>query len=159
MLQCCCRRRRSRRQEVRCCRRCFFGGRLQCVDITLEVWRAAGCGLGLQIHVNRLTADGPALRFVGVGGWVCIDGGSKGIIIYRKATDVFVAFDRQSPKDPDGICVKPLTPDSINFLQLNDFCSDAKFSMYDGAAINNSEFGLRQYQTSWNGTNILRIYN
>ena len=98
-------------------------------------------------------------ELAGVGGWICIDGGSKGIIIYRKATDIFVAFDRQSPKDPDGICVKPLTPDSINFLQLNDFCSDAKFSMYDGAAINNSEFGLRQYQTSWNGTNILRIYN
>lgn len=95
----------------------------------------------------------------GVGGWVCIEGGSKGIIIYRKATDIFVAFDRQSPKDPDGTCSKPLFPDSINFLQLNDFCSDAKFSMYDGTAISNSEFGLRQYQTSWNGINILRIYN
>jgi hypothetical protein len=95
----------------------------------------------------------------GVGGWVCIDGGAKGIIIYRKSTDIFVAFDRQSPKDIDGSCSQPLTPDSVNFLQLNDFCSDAKFSMYDGAAISNSEFGLRQYQTSWNGINTLRIYN
>lgn len=95
----------------------------------------------------------------GVGGWICIDGGVKGIIIYRKSTDVFVAFDRQSPKDPENICSKPLTPDSLNFLQLNDFCSNAKFSLYDGAAISNSEYGLRQYQTSWNGTNILRIYN
>jgi hypothetical protein len=95
----------------------------------------------------------------GVGGWICIDGGAKGIIIYRKSVDVFVAFDRQSPKDLNGDCVEPLTPDSINFLQLNDYCSNAKFSMYDGAAIMNSEFGLRQYQTNWNGTNILRIYN
>lgn len=98
-------------------------------------------------------------NLVGVGGWTYVSGGSKGIIVYRKATDLFVAFDRHSPKDPDGVCQKPLTPDVDNFLQLIDSCSGAKFSLYDGSAISESEFGLRQYQTSWNGTNSLRIYN
>jgi hypothetical protein len=79
--------------------------------------------------------------------------------VYRKATDLFVAFDRQSPKDPDGTCSKPLTPDADNFLQLNDTCSGATFSLYDGSAISGSDYGLRQYQTSWNGINSLRIYN
>lgn len=95
----------------------------------------------------------------GVGGWTYVSGGSKGIIVYRKAIDQFVAFDRHSPKDPNGTCSQPLTPDSSNFLQLNDICSGAKFSLYDGSAISGSEYGLRQYQTQWNGTNMLRIYN
>ena len=96
---------------------------------------------------------------IGVGGWTYVVGGSRGIIVYRKSVDQFVAFDRQSPKDPDGTCSKPLTPDADNFLQLNDTCSGATFSLYDGSAISGSDYGLRQYQTSWNGINSLRIYN
>ena len=96
---------------------------------------------------------------IGVGGWTYVIGGSKGIIVYRKSTDQFVAFDRQSPNDVNNTCTTPLTPDSSNFLQLNDACSGAIFSLYDGSSISGSEFGLRQYQTVWNGTNSLRIYN
>ena len=96
---------------------------------------------------------------IGVGGWTFVNGGSKGIIVYRKSTDQFIAFDRQSPKDPENKCPKPLTPDSLNFLQLVDVCSGAKFSLYDGSPISGSEYGLRQYQTNWNGTNALRIFN
>ncbi len=98
-------------------------------------------------------------NLIGVGGWSYVSGGSKGIIVYRKSTDQFVAFDRQSPKDPNNTCEYPLIPDSLNFLQLNDACSGAKFSLYDGSAVSGSEFGLRQYQTVWNGTNSLRIFN
>jgi hypothetical protein len=96
---------------------------------------------------------------IGVGGWTYVVGGSKGIIVYRKNVDQFVAFDRQSPNDINNSCATPLTPDTTNFLQLIDYCSAAKFSLYDGSAISGSEFGLRQYQTVWNGTNSLRIYN
>jgi hypothetical protein len=96
---------------------------------------------------------------IGVGGWTYVAGGSRGIIIYRRAIDEFVAFDRHSPADQEGICSQPLTPDSSNFLQLNDSCSGAKFSLYDGSPISGSEYGLRQYQTVYNGSNLLRIYN
>ena len=98
-------------------------------------------------------------QLVGVGGYTYVNGGSRGIIVYRKATDAFVAFDRHSPQDPEGTCPQPLTPNIDNFLELNDTCSGAKFSLYDGSAISGCEFGLRQYQTVWNGTNTLRIYN
>jgi hypothetical protein len=95
----------------------------------------------------------------GPGGWAYVNGGIKGIIVYRQSYDVFVAFERQSPEDPDNTCATPLTPDSSNFLQLNDVCSGAKFSLYDGSVISGSEWGLRQYQVVWNGSNLLRIYN
>ena len=96
---------------------------------------------------------------IGVGGWTYVAGGSRGIIVYRRAIDEFVAFDRHSPADPEGICSQTLTPDISNFLQLNDSCSGAKFSLYDGSPISGSEYGLRQYQTVYNGSNLLRIYN
>jgi hypothetical protein len=88
-----------------------------------------------------------------------VTGGSKGIIVYRRSVDEFIAFDRHSPADINGDCATPLTPDTNNYLQLNDICNNATFSLYDGSPISNSEYGLRQYQTSWNGNELLRIYN
>ena len=88
-----------------------------------------------------------------------VNGGSRGIIVYRRGIDEFIAFDRHSPADPDGSCATPLTPDSSNYLVLNDICNDATFSLYDGSPISNASFGLRQFQTSWNGQETLRIYN
>jgi hypothetical protein len=96
---------------------------------------------------------------MGVGGFTYVSGGSRGIIVYRRSIDEFIAFDRHSPQDPEGTCALPLYPDNDNFLMLIDSCSTATFSLYDGSAISNSEFGLRQYQTVFNGSNILRIYN
>lgn len=95
----------------------------------------------------------------GVGGYAFVTGGSKGIIVYRRSIDEFIAFDRHSPADIDGTCATPLTPDTDNFLILNDACYGAQFSLYDGSVINGSDFGLRQYQTMWNGSESLRIYN
>jgi hypothetical protein len=95
----------------------------------------------------------------GVGGYAYVAAGSKGVIVYRRGIDDFVAFDRHSPADPDGSCGTPLTPDDDNFLILNDVCNDAQFSLYDGSPIKNSDFGLRQYVTVWNGTDQLRIFN
>jgi hypothetical protein len=96
---------------------------------------------------------------IGVGGWTYVNGGSRGIIVYRRSLDEFVAFDRHSPEDPDAVCPLSLYPDTNNFLQLLDSCSGARFSLYDGAPVSGSEYGLRQYQTVYNGTNLVRIYN
>ncbi len=96
---------------------------------------------------------------LGVGGYAYLNAGSRGVIIYRRGIEDFVAFDRHSPADPDGVCATPLTPDADNFLILNDECSGAQFSLYDGSPISGSEFGLRQYVVAWGGSNTLRIYN
>lgn len=93
-----------------------------------------------------------------VGGWTYVSGGSKGIVVYRSAVDQFVAFDRHSPAE-DASCDKPLETNKDNFLQLDDLCSGAKFSLLDGSIISGSDFGLRQYQTYWDGGYTLRIQN
>ncbi len=96
---------------------------------------------------------------ISVGTWAYVNGGSRGVIVYRRSIDEFVAFDRHSPVDPDALCPEPLYPDAANFLTLIDSCSTARYSLYDGSPVQDSEFGLRQYQTSYNGTNLVRIYN
>lgn len=95
----------------------------------------------------------------GVGGYAYVAGGSKGIIVYRRSLDEFVSFDRHSPVDLEGSCAQPLYPDTQNFLVLIDSCSTARFSLYDGSPISGSDFGLRAYQTVFNGTDLLRIFN
>src|SRR5690606_3430108 len=39
----------------------------------------------------------------GVGGYAFVEGGSKGIIVYRRSPNEFVAFDRHSPAN-EGEC-------------------------------------------------------
>lgn len=99
------------------------------------------------------------INLTGVSGWAYVNGGSRGLIVYRRSQDEFLAFDRHSPADIDGACPQALTPDTDNFLTLIDSCNNASFSLYDGSPISNSEFGLRMYQTMWNGSSTLRIYN
>ncbi|MEY3075871.1 MAG: hypothetical protein RJB25_1518, partial [Bacteroidota bacterium] len=79
--------------------------------------------------------------------------------IASEENDEFVAFDRHSPADVNGSCPLPLYPDEQNFLQLIDSCNNAVFSLYDGSPVSNSIYGLRQYATQFNGTNLLRVYN
>ncbi len=95
----------------------------------------------------------------GTGGWAYVNGGIKGIIVYRQSYDVFVAWERQSPEDPENSCSSGLVTNADNFLQLDDPCSDARFSLYDGSALANSKWGLRKYQASWDGSNLVRLYN
>ena len=85
-------------------------------------------------------------------------GGSKGIIVYRKSYDEFVSFDLHSPAN-DGLCDISLIPDTNNFLQLNDLCSGATFSLFDGSPMSGSDLGLRQYQCTWDGSYNVRIRN
>lgn len=134
--------------------------------LALSVFTLSACNKGNSHPVPNIPFDFtiditlPSYSsLMGVGGFTYVTGGSRGIIIYRRSIDEFIAFDRHSPQDPDGACDLPLYPDNDNFLILIDSCSTATFSLYDGSAISNSEFGLRQYQTVFNGSNILRIYN
>lgn len=106
------------------------------------------------ININLPSYNG----LTGVGGWAYVAGGSKGIVVYRQSIDQFVAFDRHSPAE-EGTCVDPLLTDEENFLQLNDQCSGATFSLYDGSPISGSEYGLRAYLTFYDGGDNLRIYN
>lgn len=95
----------------------------------------------------------------GIGGWTYLDGGSRGIIVYRKTLEDFVAFDRHSTHEANLDC-QGVEVDSSNNLIIYDPCSDAKYNITDGSVISGkANYPLRQYNAYFDGTSLLRIYN
>ena len=58
--------------------------------------------------------------------------GVAGLIIYRRADNAYVAYDRCSSVNPQSRCA--VVPDDPN-LTATDPCSGAKFSLFDGSAV------------------------
>lgn len=94
------------------------------------------------------------------GGYAYLDNyGVKGIVIYRRTINEFIAFDRMSTAEGGDVC-GPVEVDPNNFLFLNDQCSDAVYSLLDGTVVSgNAQYALRQYQVSYDGFSILTILN
>ncbi len=107
-----------------------------------------------------LQLDNPEFSALSVpGGYVYITGGFSGIIVYREDRDVFKAYERACPYDPECGRVY-LNGDSL--VLTDSACCGSKFSLrYDGAVLKGpSEQPLRQYKTIYYPeTNTLRITN
>jgi nitrite reductase/ring-hydroxylating ferredoxin subunit len=102
--------------------------------------------LSLQEFQIKKSADGILL----VG-----NHGVAGLIIYQKPDGAIVAFDRCSSVDPEKKCA--VSPDSGG-LTVTDPCSQAKFSLIDGAAVKApAKRPLKQYQVSVSGFEIAII--
>jgi nitrite reductase/ring-hydroxylating ferredoxin subunit len=92
-----------------------------------------------------------------VGGWVYVSGGYRGILVYRKTFDEFMAYDRACPSTPDGGC--RATVEQNNITLLCD-CDSTRYQLYDGLQVSGPGGGipLKAYRTSFDG-NALHIYN
>lgn len=81
-------------------------------------------------------------------GWVYITGGSRGIIIYRKAESEFVAIERHSTFEVEKQCAVTVLSDGII---LDDPCSDSQWLIMDGSiVIGPASAPLQLYHTSYN---------
>lgn len=114
------------------------------------------------VNLNIYPNDPLNFKLQVVGGWIYVNGGVNGIIVYRQtqtgASD-FIALERTSTYLPDnaGAKVKVL---SDNFT-LKDTVSGSKWQLNNGAVITGpANIALKQYSTSYdNGTGILNIRN
>jgi len=88
------------------------------------------------------------------GGAVIISGhGVAGIIIYRRADNVFVAYDRCSSVNPQNKCAVTLDNPS---LTVTDPCSGAKFSLFDGTPVKApATKSLKSYQVTANSLYLM----
>lgn len=92
-----------------------------------------------------------------VGGWVYITGGVRGILIYRKSTTEFMAYDRNCTYQPDQPCATVVM--ESNNIAATDTCCHSRFSIYDGSVFNGpAGLPLKSYSTTYDG-NVLHIYN
>ena len=97
------------------------------------------------------------IKLNSIGGWVYVDGGVKGIVVYKKSPEEFVAFDRNCTYQPSNACSTIEVDDSG--ITAIDSCCGSKFQIYDGSVIKGpASRPLRQYSTSLSGS-ALHIYN
>lgn len=105
------------------------------------------------VNIVLYESDPQFFALNAVGGWTYLSGGSRGIIVHRRAQDEFVAYDRHCPykvEDPCGI-----TEVSNNGFSIVDSCCGSTFSLYDGSVTKGpATLPLKGYFTSWYGNRV-----
>ncbi len=94
-----------------------------------------------------------------VGNSIEISGGYKGIIVYHRFQNEFVAYERACPYDPlENAAIVEL--DSNNVICVDRNCG-SKFFLTDGSILNGPAVqGLKQYHAEYDaGALTLYIYN
>ena len=87
-----------------------------------------------------------------------LDGGSKGIIVYRYTLDQFVVLDRHSTFDIALGCQVTVDSDGVMISDDSD-CSVSSWLIIDGSVSQGpAQLPLHRYNTTWNPP-ILSIYN
>jgi hypothetical protein len=113
--------------------------------------------VAVNVQINILLPSYSALQ--SVGGYAYVNGGVKGLIVYRRSISEFAVYDRMSTASGGFDCT-PLEVDTDNYLFLNDACSNAVYSLIDGSLVSGDAiYGLRSYQSNFDGYSILAIYN
>jgi len=94
-----------------------------------------------------------------VTGWVYVSYGVKGIVIYRRTQDEFVAIERNCSYQPNNAGAQ-VSVDSSNAF-LKDASCGSKFYLSDGSVANGpATRTLKQYQTSYSSAAAtVHVYN
>lgn len=102
--------------------------------------------------------NNPSFNAISVPGtWTYINGGSRGIIIYRVSNEEFKAYDRHCTYDSGNSCAL-VSVDGTNITGMDDCCGST-FILTDGSVTKGpASLPLKQYQTSFDGA-VLRIFN
>ncbi len=92
-----------------------------------------------------------------VNGWVPLTGGYRGIIVFRKSTTEFAAYERACPYDWENTKAK-IEVDSSGLTTVCPACK-SKYILLDGTPFSGpSPYPMKQYQTTYDGS-LLYIYN
>lgn len=92
-----------------------------------------------------------------VGGWVMIDGGLKGIIVYRKSMEEIKTYDRNCPYKPTSDCAI-IFPENSGLIAA-DSCCGSRFLLSDGSVIKGpATLPLKEYNNTFDGA-MIHIFN
>jgi len=99
--------------------------------------------LNLNVH-NDLKTD---------GGTENIDGGVRGIIVYRKNSTTYLAYERNCSFHPNDACATVEVHSTK--LYLTDTCCSSTFGLDDGLPTGGPAWRpLRRYKTFLNGSDL-----
>ena len=110
----------------------------------------------VDIYINLNLPSNQALNVT--GGWAYAQGGVKGVIVYRRGMDEFVAFDRNCTYNSDNSC-GTASVDSNNVL-INCTCDGSVYNIFDGSVNQGpATIPLRQYNASYDGSSTVHVFN
>jgi Rieske Fe-S protein len=110
----------------------------------------------VDIYVNLNLPQNQPLAIP--GGWAYAQGGIKGVIIYRRGMDEFVAFDRNCTYNEENSC-GTATVDSSNVL-IDCSCDGSVYNIFDGSVNQGpATLPLRQYNASYDGGSTVHVFN
>ena len=111
----------------------------------------------VPIDITVYPNDPLNFKVQAIGGWIYVNGGINGIILYRKSQQEFVALERSSSFLPDNPSARAKVM-SDNYT-CRDTISDSRWQIFDGGIIQGpATWGLRVYGTTYDG-NSVRIRN
>ena len=114
----------------------------------------------VPVNESLVLAEPSNFPLTSVGGWVYLQSGYRGIIVYRKAfngdSEDFIAFDRACPRHFDQDCGRLKV--ETNDLYLACTCDCKRWLLINGFPEQDDAGFLQQYQTTF-GSGILLIRN
>tara|TARA_R110002073_G_scaffold40547_5_gene115335 strand:+ start:491414 stop:491833 length:420 start_codon:yes stop_codon:yes gene_type:complete len=88
-----------------------------------------------------------------VGGWVEINGGIKGIVVYHSSQNNYLAYDLACPHLTPSACTKMVIEDG---LTMECTCDNTKFALaLGGAPQSGTQYAARQYRATRNGDTLI----
>lgn len=90
------------------------------------------------------------------GGFVYLDGGRRGILLYRQNASSYLAFERNCTYRPTDSCASVHVHSSR--LYMEDTCCGSQFDFTGRPTFGPAPLPLRRYSTTLSG-NLLRIVN
>ncbi|TWR24034.1 hypothetical protein FPZ43_18675 [Mucilaginibacter pallidiroseus] len=110
----------------------------------------------IPVNITIAKTDPRILALNSQGGAVFVNGGVAGVIIYKRADGIYVAYDRCSSYMPEKVCAVVLDD---NAFTVTDPCSGSKFSLSDGGPVKApATRSLRSYGVSETQFEI-NVYN
>jgi hypothetical protein len=111
----------------------------------------------VPIDITVYPNDPLNFKVQAIGGWIYLNGGINGIILYRKSQQEFVALERTSSYSPNNPNARAKVM-ADNFT-CRDTISDSRWQIFDGGVTQGpAEWALRVYGTTYDG-NSVRIRN
>jgi nitrite reductase/ring-hydroxylating ferredoxin subunit len=122
-----------------------------------------GCGkrdqyipyVEVDIYIN---INNPSFfQLTSISGWTYINGGSMGLIAYRKSQEEIIVYDRHCTYKAEEACGKAdVNSDNVT---VDCICDGSKYLLQDGSILNGpAPYHLFQYRTTFDGA-ILHIFN
>lgn len=109
-----------------------------------------------NVYVNEVIYPN-SINYIPPGGWIYLEAGYRGIIVYRFDQFTFVAYERTCPFDPQEDCA--IVDVETSGLTAIDSCCMSRYTLIDGfPAGGPSTLPLKQYQTQF-ANEALQIIN